>query len=309
MICYIGLGANLGNRVKNLRAAIERIKKISDTKLLRVSNFYETAAWGLTDQPDFINAAIKIRTNLPPLKLLDELQKIERELGRKKLGHWSPRTIDLDILLIEGLEFSSDRLTVPHKFLRQRDFVLVPLSEIFPALNFQLNGDRVELISGSPKNFRLKFVACVDKNFGLGYGGKLLFKIPDDLKNFRRLTLNNTIIYGRKTLETFPEHRPLASRRNIILSQTAKNIPDTEIVPDVEKLFDVLSPSEKNFVVGGEKIFRELLPYAEEIYLTVVDSKKPADVFFPAIDKEFFLANTENFSTEINFEFRKYLRL
>ena len=306
MICYLGLGGNLGDKIKNLRTAIERIKKIPNVKLLKISSFYETKAWGVENQPDFLNAAIKISTTLEPLKLLDELQKIETELGRVRLEHWGARTIDIDILLIDDLKINYERLQVPHPFLFERDFVLVPLAEILPTLKFKLHGDRVQKVSGSPKDFKLKIIACVDKNFGLGYKNNLLFKIPEDLKNFRELTMNNTIIFGRKTLQTFPNQKPLDLRRNIIFSKTMEKIFDAEIVGSIEELFYKLSAEEKNFVIGGEEIFTELLPYVEEIFLTVVNCEKTADKFFPAIGEEFNLTETKNFADE--FEFRKYIR-
>ena len=304
MICYLGLGANLGERAKNLRAAIEHIKKIHGVEVLRVSSFYETAAWGVTNQPNFINAAVKISADMKPLQLLDELQKIEIDLGRVRKEHWGARTIDIDILLIDDLKIDSERLTVPHKFLYERDFVLVPLSEILPTLKFELHGDEVKKIAGSPKDFKLKMVACVDKNFGIGYKNNLLFKIPADMKNFRNLTLNNTVIYGRKTLATFPNSKLLDSRRNIIFSRTLKNIPNTEIARDIENLWQILNVEDKNFVIGGAEIFAELLPYTEEIYLTMVDAEKPADSFFPQF-KDFNLAEVENFP---EFEIRHYIK-
>ena len=305
MIFYLGLGGNLGDRQKNLRAAIERVKKIPTVKILNLSSFYETAAWGLTEQPDFLNACVKISCAIEPEKLLDELQRIEIELGRVRLEHWGARTIDIDILLADDLKINSERLTIPHKFLFDRDFVLVPLSEILPTLKFNLHGDRVKKVLGSPKDFKLKLLACVDKNFGLGFGGKLLFNIADDLKNFRELTLGNTIIFGRKTLETFPKKIPLEGRRNIIFSKTLKKISGAEIVASVENLFEKLSPHEKNFVIGGGEIFFELLPYAEEIFLSVVNAEKSADVFFPHFEENFNLVAVKNFS---DFDFRKYLR-
>lgn len=304
MVFYLGLGGNLGDRVKNLRGALERIKKIPQTKLLRVSSFYETEAWGVENQPDYLNAAVKISTDLEPLKLLDELQRIELEFGRVRLEHWGARTLDIDILLAEGLKINSARLQVPHKFLPERDFVLIPLAEILPTLEFKLHGDRVKKFSGSPRDFKLKFVACVDKNFGIGYKNNLLFKIAEDLKRFRELTLGNTIIFGRKTLLTFPQQKPLEGRRNIIFSRTLKNFTGAEVVGSVEELFDKLSTQEKNFVIGGGEIFSELLPYAEEIYLTVADVEKIADVFFPALE-DFKIVAAEKF---VGFEFRKYLR-
>ena len=302
MILYLGLGANLGEREKNLRRAIERIKKIPAVKLLRVSSFYETEAWGVVNQPNYINAAIKISTELEPLTLLDELQRIELELGRIRREHWGARTIDIDILY--GAEISCERLTVPHKFLFGRDFALVPLKEICPTLKVNLRGDKIIRVAGSPIDFKFKLVACVDKNFGLGFKNNLLFKIPADLKNFRRLTLNHTIIYGRKTLETFPNQQPLDGRRNIILSRTLKNLSGAEIVGSVEELFEALNVAEENFVIGGAKIFTELIPYAEEIFLTVVDAEREADVFFPAVD-EFTLQAAQIFN---GFKFRRYTR-
>ena len=308
MIYYLGLGGNLGDRIENLRAAIESIKKIEGVKLLQISSFYETAAWGVENQPDYLNAAVKISTELKPLKLLDELQKSEIALGRVRLEHWGARTVDIDILLADNLQINCERLQVPHKFLFKRDFVLIPLAEIFPALKFNLHGDRVKKVFGSPKDFKLKFVACVDKNFGMSYKNNLLFKIPADLKNFRALTLNSTVIFGRKTLQTLPESKPLACRRNIIFSRTTKKIPDAEIVASVEELFNKLNPAENNFVIGGGEIFAELLPYAEEIFLTVVDAEKVADTFFPNLESEFKLLEVKKFSVEQNFELRKYCR-
>ena len=309
MIYYLGLGANLGEREKNIRAAIDYIKKIPDTKILRVSSFYETKAWGAVNQPDFVNAAIKISSELAPLKLLDELQRIEKILGRVRLEHWGARTIDIDILFAEGLRINSERLTIPHKFLFERDFALIPLAEIFHELKFNLHGDEIKKIVGSPKDFSLKIIACVDKNFGLGYKNNLLFKIPADMKNFRKLTLNNTIIYGRKTLLTFPDKKILPSRRNIIFSRTLENICNAEIIKNISELWEKLKVTEKNFVIGGGEIFSELMPYTEEIFLTVIDDEKIADSFFPTIGEEFNLNSLQKFEGDINFEIRKYLRV
>ncbi len=304
MICYVGLGANLGERDLTLRRAIERVKKIPATKLLRVSSFYETEPWGVTNQPKFLNAAIKISTDLEPLNLLDALQRIELELGRIRRERWGARTIDLDILLIDGREISTERLTVPHPLLFERDFALVPLKEIFQTLDCKLRGDKIIRATGSPTDFKFKLIACVDKNFGLGCGGKLLFKIPADLQNFRRLTLGHTIIYGRKTLQTFPNRRPLDGRRNIILSRTLEQSDGAEVVGGLEDLFGALNVAADNFVIGGAEIFGELIPYAAEIFLTVVNAEVAADVFFPSTD-DFILRDMKTLD---GFEFRRYTR-
>ena len=303
MIYYVGLGGNLGERELTLRRAIERVKNLPNVKLLRVSSFYESEPWGVTNQPNFINAAIKISSELEPLALLDELQRIELDFGRVRLQRWAARTLDLDILLAER-EISCERLTVPHPLLFERDFALVPLKEICPSLNVKLHGDKVSRVEGSPVDFKLKLVACVEKNFGLGMNGQLLFRIPEDLKRFRKLTLDRTIVFGRKTLATFPNQRPLERRRNILLSRSVEELSGVEVVGSVEELFNVLDASEETFVVGGAQVYDELIPYAAEIFLTVVDAEVQADVFFPNVD-EFIMRDVETFG---GFEFRRYTR-
>ena len=119
------------------------------------------------------------------------------------------------------------------------------------------------------------------------------------------MTLNNVVIYGRKTLATLPNEKPLPSRRNIIFSRTLKEIPNAEIVNSVENLWEVLRVEDKNFVIGGAEIFAELLPYVTEIFLSVVDAEKPADKFFPQFD-EFKLVETKNFS---EFKILRYAKL
>ena len=307
-ICYLGLGSNLGERRKTLRAAIESIKKIAGVCLLDVSSFFESEAWGFTEQPNFINAAIKISCELEPLELLDKLQAVEKFFGRVREKHWGPRTLDIDILLIDNMKISSERLTIPHPYLSERDFVLRPLAEIIPNNNFIFHGDDVKKTFGSPRDYKLKIVACVDKNFGLGLNGELLFKIPADLKHFRELTLNHTIIFGRKTLKTFPNGKPLDKRRNITLSGMDFKIDNAEVVHNIEELFETLSPNEENFVVGGGKTFSELLPYTREIFLTAVNKKVQADVFLPNFEENFNLTDVKKFNCDMEFEFRKYER-
>ena len=307
MTVYLGLGANLGDCIKNLRLAIECIKKIPQVELLRVSSFYETAAWGVTNQPNFINAAVKIRTTLEPLEFLNALQKIETDIEKIRHEHWAARFIDIDILFIDDVKINSERLTVPHKFLYERDFAMIPLAEISP-MKFNLRGEFVKKIFGSPIDFKLKCVACVDKNFGIGYKGDLLFKIDEDLKNFRALTLNHTVIYGRKTLKTFPKGKPLDSRRNIIFSRSIGEVEGAEIVRNVNELWEILNFDDENFIIGGAEIFTELLPYAAEIFLTAVDEEKLSDVKFPNFNDEFYLGNREQ-GIGNGIEFRKYERI
>ncbi|MFA5176772.1 MAG: 2-amino-4-hydroxy-6-hydroxymethyldihydropteridine diphosphokinase [Candidatus Omnitrophota bacterium] len=130
-ICYLGAGSNVGNRRRNIKQAVSRISLLENTELLKESAFMQTApVGGPAGQPKFLNAALKIRTGLAPLKLLKELKSIEKELGRKKGRRNGPRTIDLDILLYGDRVIRAKKLAIPHPRMFVRDFVIRPLSEI-----------------------------------------------------------------------------------------------------------------------------------------------------------------------------------
>lgn len=131
---YLSLGSNLGERSANLHAAITHLVENPHIQLLATSSFYETAPWGKTDQPAFLNAAIALTTILSPEALLRVTQSIELALGRERHERWGPRIIDIDILFYEGEERRSAELTIPHPYLTQREFVLRPLAEIAPEL-------------------------------------------------------------------------------------------------------------------------------------------------------------------------------
>lgn len=134
--CYIGLGANLTAPMAQLQRAIVALKQLPDSQLVAVSSFYGSKPMGPQDQPDYVNAVAAIDTRLLPEQLLDALQQIEQQQGRvRKAERWGPRTLDLDILLYGDHVISTDRLTVPHYGLREREFVLYPLYEIAPTLS------------------------------------------------------------------------------------------------------------------------------------------------------------------------------
>jgi 2-amino-4-hydroxy-6-hydroxymethyldihydropteridine diphosphokinase len=135
--CYIGLGSNLGRSEESLTAAIEALSANDAIRNMLVSSYYQSKPHGPQDQPDYINAVAGFETLLEPEVLLDLLQALENEHGRVRNGErWSARTLDLDILLYADLEIDSDRLLVPHRWMRHREFVLYPLFEIAPALIF-----------------------------------------------------------------------------------------------------------------------------------------------------------------------------
>lgn len=133
-LAYIGLGANLGDRRASLRRALRLLAHIEDTRLLRVSSFYETPPWGNEKQPPFLNACAVLETHLLPLVLLRAVQRIERSLGRVRKEHWGPRMVDIDLLVAEGYESAASELRLPHPYLHERAFVLLPLMEIAPGL-------------------------------------------------------------------------------------------------------------------------------------------------------------------------------
>ena len=129
----LGLGANLGDPVANLRRAVALLRE-AGLEIEAVSSLYRTKPWGVTDQPDFINACALARSALEPLALLDLVQATERAMGRRPTRRWGPRPIDIDLLFIEDTRWRDHRLTLPHEGLMQRAFVLLPLAEIAPDL-------------------------------------------------------------------------------------------------------------------------------------------------------------------------------
>jgi 2-amino-4-hydroxy-6-hydroxymethyldihydropteridine diphosphokinase len=132
---YLGLGSNVGDRAANLRAALDGLAARGG-QVEAVSSTYETEPVGeITDQPDFLNAAARVRTVLEPEGLLDVCKAIEVERGRRlDAPRHSPRPVDVDLLLIEGVELATERLTLPHPSILERRFVLVPLLELDPDL-------------------------------------------------------------------------------------------------------------------------------------------------------------------------------
>ena len=128
---FIGLGSNLGDRFVEMQAACQLLV-VNGCRWVQSSPIFETAPWGLVDQPAFLNAVIQLEFDGSPQELLQIAMEAEKELGRRRLKHWGPRNIDIDILAMGELEITSQRLTVPHPMLSQRAFVLLPWAEIAP---------------------------------------------------------------------------------------------------------------------------------------------------------------------------------
>ena len=134
--CFIGLGSNLNNPKQQVECALAALSAIPHSHLVAQSSLYRSDPVGPPGQPDYINAVAELETHLQPEQLLDHLQAIEQSHHRVREIHWGPRTLDLDIILFGKRHISTDRLSVPHPFATQRNFVLWPLAEVDPALFF-----------------------------------------------------------------------------------------------------------------------------------------------------------------------------
>jgi len=361
--CYLSLGANLGARAQALREALRRLAQLPGTRLSRASSFYETAPWGKTDQPPFLNGAACLSTRLAPEALLAACQEIERALGRVRHEHWGARTLDIDLVYgVRGgqaVRVATPRLTLPHPYLLERAFVLVPLAEIAPTLVLagrpiaawcEENGaQQVRRSEETAQPWPLRLIACIDRGRGLGRAGRLLYDLPEDLARFRALTQTpgSVLVMGRRTAESLPGGRPLAGRLHLVLSRqltarersaegaadgarfvpwmAAEEAPGRStltaasrcagqmseettlgvaasaavpfgpredvfhLLPDVPALRAALAalwqaqPRRPVWVIGGAAVYRALLPFVGEAYLTEVAAERPADAFLPEL--------------------------
>lgn len=142
-LVYIALGSNLGDRMSNLRGALARLSTQFPIKILRASPVYENRAVGMGEADDFLNAIVEVQTDLDSESVLNACLDVEQQLGRTRSNEgWAPRTIDLDLIYFEGVEMDSQRLTLPHPRIAERDFVAVPLLDLAPDLS--INGKQVK---------------------------------------------------------------------------------------------------------------------------------------------------------------------
>ena len=162
----------------------------------------------------------------------------------------------------------------------------------------------------------MQAIVAVDRNWGIGYKGSLLVSIPNDHKMFRQETKGKTIIYVRKTLETFPMAQPLDQRRNVILSgNPAYTVRGAEVVHSIEELLELLKDEDPDslMVIGGASVYKELLPYCDTIHVTMVDYAYEADAYFPDLDAdpewEKTMEGEEQTYFDIPYTFVKYERV
>ncbi len=148
---FIGLGSNLKDPLLQLRAAVQSLDKLTGVGTLDLSSVYQTEPMGPADQPDYLNAVARLSTQLSATRLLDHLQLIENRAGRIRDRRWGPRSLDLDLLLYGQETINSLRLTVPHRGIAERSFVLYPLAELEPGLLIPGKGPVGDLLDRCPR--------------------------------------------------------------------------------------------------------------------------------------------------------------
>ena len=129
--CFLGLGSNLNNPSKQLKVAIKHINNLTNTRIIKLAPWYQSKAWGVTEQHDFVNTVIEIQTKLTPLALLKAIKNIEyRLMHRQSNKKWHARVIDIDILLFGNQKINRKQLTIPHPWIADRPFVWIPLFKL-----------------------------------------------------------------------------------------------------------------------------------------------------------------------------------
>ena len=135
----------------------------------------------------------------------------------------------------------------------------------------------------------MKLIAAVDKNWAIGYKNQLLVSIPSDMKQFRQKTTGHIVVMGRKTLESVPGGQPLKKRTNSVMTGNSNyEVKDAVVVHDIDSLLEELKqyPAEDVYVIGGESVYRALLPYCDKAYVTRIDHAYLADTYFPNLDED-----------------------
>lgn len=166
----------------------------------------------------------------------------------------------------------------------------------------------------------MNLIGAVDRNWGIGKNNKLLVNIPSDMKLFRDHTMNKIIVAGRKTIETFQNGNPLINRVNIVLTKNPDfSIKNVNVVHSIEETFDLLEQlylkgytSKDVYIIGGESIYRQFLPYCDTAYITKIECEYEADAFFPNLDEmpdwKLVEQGDEQTYFDLEYDFRKYKR-
>jgi len=144
----LGLGSNMGDREQNLQQSLQLLAADGKVKIEKLSSIYETSPFGVTDQADFLNMVVRVKTHLAPAELLAKCLEVEQVMGRIRTRHWGPRIIDIDLLIYDDIQMQSETLTLPHPGIVFRTFVLVPMRDVAPKLQLE-DGPIVEVLVSS----------------------------------------------------------------------------------------------------------------------------------------------------------------
>ncbi|MGB9552892.1 MAG: 2-amino-4-hydroxy-6-hydroxymethyldihydropteridine diphosphokinase, partial [bacterium] len=285
---YLGLGSNLGDRQNNLIQALQQLK--SQVKVEKVSSFYETEPVGFLDQPLFINAVCLISTELNPQELFSFIKRIERRMGRQPSFRNAPRPIDIDILFYDDLVLDSPELTIPHPSLHQRAFVLVPLSEIAPALVHPVLKKTVaELL----KTVDTSGIRKLPRSFQLSLGKDLQESVPSvhlslskvGITNMQRiisLASDNRCNLFFANLELFVDLKPMQMGAHMSrFSDALEEVVDeviTKKAADVESLAEAIA---RQIVEKQEAARSEVRIYAKYPVekITPISAKKTQELY------------------------------
>lgn len=161
----------------------------------------------------------------------------------------------------------------------------------------------------------MNLVVAVDENWAIGNKNQLLVRIPNDMKQFRELTTGKVVVLGRKTLETFPQGQPLKNRTNIILTKDPNyQVKDAIVVHSIEELLETLKDYEDEdiYIIGGDSVYKQMLPYCNVAHITKIDHAYEADRYFPNLDKDpewvITADSDEQYYFDLTYQFLKYER-
>lgn len=157
---YLGLGTNIEDRLNYLNQACMYLNSHEDINITNKSSIYETKAWGYTNQNDFLNMCIEIKTNLNPQGLLKVCNEVEEKLNRERIIRWGPRTIDVDILFFNNISIKEENLEIPHPRIKERAFVLIPLMDINPSLSINNKSikEHLEILTSEERDEVKEFI-------------------------------------------------------------------------------------------------------------------------------------------------------
>lgn len=298
---FLALGSNLGDRLSHLKQAIFLLESYNALIVTSASQIYENRAVGIEGGHDFYNAVIEVYTSLSPEVLLDACQKVESEMGRQRADVWLNRTVDIDLLYIDGVSINSERLVIPHPEILTRDFVLKPFSELNSDIKIQgksicehLKGIDLSAMSRVDSilypSAQINQIVAVDQNHVIGVNGQLPWSIPEDWTIFLGKTKKGLLLMGRTSfLEMIKEPDWDKDRDYIVItaSEPFMSHESVSFVNSVEEAMHRAKLSGKTvWICGGASIYASTFSDTDALYLTRIHGSFAGDTYFPEF-KEF----------------------